>query len=283
MRIVVTGAGGLFGYALSRVFAMRHTVIPFTHPDLDITNPEAVHAAFVSARPNVVVHSAAIPDLDVSEANPAKAFLVNTEGTRHVAEAARLVHARVALISTDAVFDGLKQTPYVETDPTNPPTIYGRSKLMAERIVRLLPEHWIFRVSVLFGPGKINFVEKCLRVVAGGEEFVAAEDQMGSATYTIDGAEKILEVVEAARYGLYHLSNEGACSRMELAREAAKIAGLDPAKVVGKPMSEMGRSAPRLKYAVMEMAALKHAGFALPRPWQEALAAYIVSIPPLPQ
>jgi dTDP-4-dehydrorhamnose reductase len=284
MKIAVTGASGLFGQAVARVFAGRHTVIPFNHSELDITHPDLVHAAFASARPDVVVHTAAIPDLDVCEDNPAKAFLVNTEGTRHVAEAARWTHARVALISTDAVFDGLSHMPYLESDPTNPPTVYGRSKLMAERIVRYLPEYWIFRVSVLFGPGKTNFVEKCLRAIAAGKEFVAAEDQMGSATYTMDGAEKIMEVIEAGRYGLYHLSNEGACSRLELAREAARIAKLDPAKVAGKPMSEMSRRAKRLKYAVMETAALRKAGFAPLRPWKNALADYIATIdPPLPQ
>jgi dTDP-4-dehydrorhamnose reductase len=280
MKIAVTGAGGLFGQALARVFAGRHTVIPFTHSELDITHPDLVHAALASARPDVVVHAAAIPDLDICEDNPAKAFLVNTEGTRHVAEAARWTRARVALISTDAVFDGLKRTPYAESDPANPPTVYGRSKWMAERIVRYLPEYWIFRVSVLFGPGKTNFVENCLRAIAAGKEFTAAEDQMGSATYTMDGAEKILEVIEAGRYGLYHLSNEGACSRLELAREAARIARLDPAKVVGNPSSEMGRRAKRLKYAVMETAALRKAGFAPLRPWQEALADYIAAIDP---
>ncbi len=181
----------------------------------------------------------------------------------------------MAFISTDAVFDGLKRTPYTESDPANPPTVYGRSKLMAEQIVRYLPSHWIFRVSVLFGPGKTNFVEKGLHALAAGEEYVVASDQMGSATYTLDAAEKILEVVEAKRYGLYHLSNTGACSRLELARQAATFAGLNPSRVVGKPMEQMGRLAKRLKYAVMEMEALQAARFKLPRRWQDALAEYI--------
>jgi dTDP-4-dehydrorhamnose reductase len=85
-------------------------------------------------------------------------------------------------------------------------------------------------------------------------------------------------VAEAGRFGLYHLANQGACARFELARAAAEMAGLDPAKVIGVPDALMQRRAPRLKYAVMEMAALRRAGMALPRPWQEALADYVHTV-----
>jgi dTDP-4-dehydrorhamnose reductase len=275
MRIVITGSTGLFGYGIARVFGQRHTVIALTRADADITNAAEVRAAITRAEPEIVIHPAGIPDLDICEADPALAHAVNVEGARHVADAAREVGAAVAYISTDAVFDGLKRTPYIKSDPTNPPTVYGRTKLLGEEIARGLPNHWIFRVSLLFGPGKTNFVEKCLNAIAAGKEYVATEDQLGSATYTLDAASKIMEVVEARRYGLFHLSNAGACSRVEIARRAASLAGLDAGKVIGKPMDEMGRRAKRLKYAVMEMDALKQAGFAPPRPWQEALAEYV--------
>jgi len=280
MKVAITGATGLFGHGLVAAFSTRHTVFPLKRADADITDGEAVRAAFAKLRPDVVVHPAGIPDLDICDADPAKAFLVNFHGTRHVVEAAREVGTAVAHISSDAVFDGSKQTPYAESDPSRPPTVYGRTKLLAERIVQTLPNHWIFRVSVLFGPGKTNFVEKGLRKIAAGEEYVVAADQMGSATYTVDAGYKIMEVVEADRFGLYHLSNLGPCSRYELARHAAELAGLDTSKVIGMPADQMGRRALRLKYAVMEMAALKRAGFALPRPWQEALAEYVRTLFP---
>jgi dTDP-4-dehydrorhamnose reductase len=281
MRVAITGAAGLFGHGLTQVFSRRHEVFPLTRAEADITKAESVRAALARITPEVVVHSAAIPDLDICEADPAQAFLVNYHGTRNIVEAARELGASVVYISTDAVFDGKKQTPYTESDPTVPPTVYGRTKLRGEQVVQTLPAHWIFRVSVLFGLGKANFVEKGLRKIAAGGSYRVAADQVGSATYTVDAAAKIMEVVEARRCGLYHLSNWGACSRFELAVKAAELAGLDSTRVIGKPDSEMDRRTPRLKYAVMAMTALQAAGFTPPRPWQEALAEYIRALPRL--
>jgi dTDP-4-dehydrorhamnose reductase len=275
MKVAITGAAGLFGHGLTQVFEQSHSTYPLTRADADITRRDDVESVLAKIRPDVVIHPAGIPDLDVCEADPPKAYLVNVHGTRHVADAARRLGARVALISTDAVFDGHKRTPYTESDQAIPPTVYGRTKLLAERITLAEPGSWVFRVSVLFGPGKTNFVEKGLRRIAAGEDYIVAADQLGSATYTLDAAQKIREVIEASRFGLYHLSNNLPCTRFELAQRAAQIAGLNPAKVIGRPSAEMGRRAIRLQYAVMEMTALKREGFALPRPWTEALGEYI--------
>jgi dTDP-4-dehydrorhamnose reductase len=275
MRVAITGAAGLFGQGLVAAFSARHEVIPLTRAEADITDAAAIRAALERIRPDLIVHPAGIPDIDICEADPALAFRVNYQGTCNVADAARRVGAGLAHISTDAVFDGKKAMPYVETDPTGPITVYGQTKLQAEQAVKALEHYFIFRVSVLFGPGKINFVEKGLRKLAAGEEYKVASDQLGCATHTVDAGLEIMEVAEARRYGLYHLANQGECTRFELARKAAELAGLDPAKVIGVPDALMQRRAPRLKYAVMEMAALRSAGFALPRPWQEALAEYV--------
>jgi len=280
MRVAITGARGLFGKGLVAAFSLRHEVIPLTRTEADITESEALQAALARIHPDVVVNSAGIPDLDLCDADPAKAFLINYDGTRNIVEAARLLGAGVAHISTDAVFDGKKLSPYVETDEPRPLTVYGRTKWQAEGAVKTLPKHWIFRVSVLFGPGKTNFIEKGLRKVAAGEEYRVASDQLGTATHTVDAGMKIMEVVEAGLYGLYHLSNQGACTRFELARRAVELAGLHAEKVVGVPDALMQRRVPRMKYAVMEMHALQQAGFALPRPWEEALGEYVQTVKP---
>ena len=278
MRVAITGAAGLFGQGLVAAFSTRHQVFPLTRSEADITDAEALRAVVQRNRPDLIVHPAGIPDIDLCEADPALALRVNYQGTCNVADAARCVGAGLVHISTDAVFDGRKVTPYVETDPPAPITVYGQTKLQAEQAVKTLEAYWIFRVSVLFGPGKTNFVEKGLRKVAAGEEYKVASDQLGCATHTVDAGLKIMEVAEARRYGLYHLANPGTCTRFELARTAVQLAGLDPAKVIGVPDALMQRRAPRLKYAVMEMEALRHAGFALPRPWQEALAEYVPTV-----
>lgn len=275
MKIAITGAAGLFGSGLVRVFSRHHEVTPLTHADLDITKRDEVRVAFRRIAPQLVVHPAGTPDIDLCEADPARGFLLNFHGTRNVMEAAREASASVAFISTDAVFDGKKQTPYTESDATIPPTVYGRTKLRAEQLVLTGPSNFSFRVSALFGPGKTNFVQKVLENIRAGKEVVVASDQLGSATYTLDAAEKIMEVVEARRPGLYHLSNQGACTRLDLAQRAAEFAGLDARGVIGKPSDQMGRRAQRLKYAVMDMKALARAGFELPRKWQDALAEYI--------
>lgn len=275
MKIAITGAAGLFGCALVRIFGDGHTVLPLTHAELDIAQREQVEAALANNPPDVVIHAAAIPNPDTCEEDPARAYAVNVHGTRFVTEAAETTGARVAYISTDAVFDGLATRPYRETDPTGPAAVYGRTKLRAETIVRDAREFWIFRVSVLFGPGKTNFVEKGLRQIEAGKPYVVASDQIGNASYTLDLARKIREVIEAGKFGLYHLANSGSCSRLDLARRAAEIAGLDPARITGLPLDQMGRPARRLKYSVMEFEALRTAGFSVLRPWEDALRDYL--------
>jgi dTDP-4-dehydrorhamnose reductase len=278
MRIAVTGAGGLFGYALVQVLGERHTVIPLSRTDMDITSAEQVEACFRDLGPEAVIHAAAIRDLDICEANPAEAFRVNFHGTRNVVEAARRAGAAMAYISTDAVFDGEGKRPYVETDVAVPPTVYGRTKLGGERLTAELPRHWIFRISVLFGPGKLNLVDKVLTAAAKGETYVAPSDQTGTVTYTLDAARTTLQVMESSGSGLFHVSSQGAVTRLEFAKRAAEIAGLDASGIVGKPSSEMGRRAARPKYGVMAMKALEDGGFTLPRPWDVALEEYVGSL-----
>ncbi len=277
MKIAVTGAAGLLGKGLTMVFARQHDVFPLTRAEADITDAAQMRAMLTRIAPDIVVHAAAIPDIDECEKNPQQAWRVNTEATAHLASMAGDLNLRLALISTDAVFDGKSTRPYLETDPVNPPSVYGRTKVAAEDIVRKNSDHWIFRVSVLFGPGKANFVNKALCKAWGKEAFPAATDQLGSATYTLDAAETMLRVFASGPYGTFHLCNQGACSRYDLARYAVQSAGLDPSVVVRKSMKEMSRVGPRLSYAVMEMRALQQAGIPLPGPWQAAVDEYVKS------
>lgn len=278
MRVAVTGANGLFGRGLVRqLTAAGRDVVPLTRADADITDAAAVRAAVERIRPELIINAAASPDIDACEADPDFARCVNVEGTRNVADAARGACAGLVQISTDAVFDGAKRSPYTETDPTNPPTVYGRTKLEAEHVAATVARHWIVRVSVLFGPGKTNFVEKSLRTIAARQDYLTASDQLGSATYTLDAARTIMALVACGHCGVFHVSNAGQCTREELAREAAKLAGLDPSRVIGRPSAEI-KPTPRLKYAVMAHDGLRRAGVPVPRHWHEALAEYVAML-----
>lgn len=278
VKIVVTGAAGLLGKGLTQVFREKHEVLPLTRQDGDITDHARMRALLGEIKPEAIVHPAGIADVDECERNPKLASRVNTEATKNLVEIARDLGARFAFVSTDAVFDGKSNRPYVETDPVNPPSVYGRTKVAAEEAVRKCERHCIFRVSVLFGPGKANFVNKGLCKAWGKEPYVVASDQFGSATYTLDAAQTMLHVLDADLHGTFHLCNQGACTRYELAKRALELAALDTSTVVGKPMAEMNRPGPRLKYQVMEMRALRQAVIPLPRHWEEALQAYVETL-----
>ena len=277
MRVAVTGAAGLFGYALVREFSQAHQVTGLTRQIADLTDHERVRHVLRELSPELIVHSAAIRDLDIAETNPALAQAVNVDATRNLSDVARELGSGFVQISTDAVFGGGadRRKPYAETDAVELTSVYARTKFAAEQVVRELPRWWVFRVSVLFGPGGENYVQRVIRSVAAGKVMLAPSDQMGSATYTLDAAAKIREVVEARRFGLYHLSNAGACGRDELARRAVELAGLDANLIRAVPAAEMQRPAVRPHYHVIEMRALAQAGFTLPRPWQEAIAEYV--------
>lgn len=278
MKVAITGANGLFGHGLVQVFREAYTVYPLTRSEADLTQLDQVRRALMAIKPDAVIHTAGIPDPDVCELEPDRAFEANVVATRNVVSIAKELGSPVAHISTDAVFDGMKTTPYTEEDRPNPISVYGKTKLQAESEVASLRRYWIFRISVLFGPGKDNSVSKGLRTIKNGGTYTVASDQVGSATYSLDAANIIKQLMASGSVGLFHLSNQGVCSRLELAQQAAILAGLPPDRVIGKPLAEMGRPAPRPKYAVMQMNALKRAGISPPRSWHTALAEYVKTL-----
>ena len=275
MKIAITGANGLFGHALVQVVGAVHSTLPMTRADADLTRLSDVRRILLGERPDALIHTAAAPDPDVCERNPEYAFEANVVATRNIVEAAKELAIPVAHISTDAVFDGSTESPRTESDPTNPISVYGETKLLAEQAVMQLERYWVFRVSVLFGPGKTNFIDKGLQALRSGRTYAVASDQVGTATYTLDAAAKILEVMESNRLGLFHLCNTGVCSRLELMQQAAIFVCLPTGNLLGKPIVEMGRPGPRPKTVVMELHSLKTSGISLPRDWKAALAEYV--------
>lgn len=266
----------MLGQDLAPHLAPHHEVLPVDLPEVDITDPDAIGRSVEAGKPDVVIHAAAFTAVDDCERQPQRAFLVNSAGTQNVVLACRRVDVPMLYISTDYVFDGEKDGPYLENDEPNPLNIYGKSKLEGECHVReLLSRFWIVRTSWLFGPLGKNFVQTILERVRAGESLRVVDDQIGAPTYTVDLAAKLLQVVERGEPGVYHVTNQGCCSWFEFSKEIARQAGLGQSKISPIPTSGWDRPARRPRNSRLANARLESEGLGLLPPWSDALARYL--------
>ncbi|MBU6241529.1 MAG: dTDP-4-dehydrorhamnose reductase [Acidobacteria bacterium] len=264
MKVLVTGAAGQLGHELSRVFSgAGHEVVATSHATLDIADPAAVVSAVDSARPDWILHGAAWTAVDACESDPAKAEAVNGGGSRNVVAAAERVGARVLYVSTDYVFDGTKSTPYVETDRTNPQSVYGASKLSGEHAMR--DSDLVTRISWVCGYHGNNMVKTILRIASAQPGLKFVDDQIGHPTFADDAAAGMLMLVEAGAAGTFHLTNQGAVSWCGFARAVLEAAGEDPARVEPIATADLQppRPAKRPANSVLDNATLRGQGFAL--------------------
>jgi dTDP-4-dehydrorhamnose reductase len=258
MRILVTGADGQLGRELVAVMeAAGHDVVATDQDSLDVSDRGTVLQGVAGLRPDAVVHAAAWTAVDACEADPDLAFRVNALAVRHVAEASHRFGAHLCHVSTDYVFDGTKASPYVEWDAPNPQSVYGRSKLGGER--ELHPGSTLVRTSWVCGRHGPNMVKTVLRLAAERDELAFVDDQRGCPTFAADLAAKILELVVDRRPGLFHVTNQGAVSWFEFAREVLESAGLEPGRVRPVSTAELTppRPAPRPANSVLDNAALR--------------------------
>lgn len=265
VKIVVTGAGGQLGREVVDIAAAAgHEVRGLTRDGLDVTNETAVRDAIAQARPDVIVHTAAWTAVDACESDRDKAFQVNATATRFVVNAARATDARVVYISTDYVFDGAKPAPYVETDPPNPRSVYGASKLAGEQAANLELD-LVVRISWASGRHGSNMVKTILRLADERQTLTFVDDQVGNPTFADDAARMILRLVGEERSGLWHVTNQGAVSWFEFAREVMRVAGHDPERVHSVATRDLvpQRPAPRPANSVLENRRLREAGIAL--------------------
>ena len=232
--ILITGAGGQLGTALAEVFPEARAV---SRGEWDVVEPFPFEE-----RPELVLHAAAWTKVDAAESDPDGARRVNVQGTRSVVE----LGAPVVYYSSDYVFDGTKGEPYVESDPTSPLGVYGRTKLEGEQEVR---DGWIVRSSWLFGWTGHNFVRTMLRLGAERDEVSVVGDQRGSPTYVGHLAKATREVVERPQ-GVWHLAAEGECTWADFAEAIFEEAGLD-CRVRRITTAEFGAPAPRPAYSVL--------------------------------
>ncbi len=276
MRVIITGASGQLGRALLDALA-SHDPMPVTRPEFDVAEP-AVVDRLAGLEPDLIIHAAAMTDVDGCERDPEAAFRVNALGTQHVALACQRAGCPMVYISTDYVFDGTKGEPYWEFDEPNPISVYGASKLAGERYVQaLLDRFYIVRTAWLYGPGGRNFVTKIVELARTRDELAVVTNEVGSPTYTPDLADAIVRLIQHPLYGVYHLVNEGACSRFEFARAVVKLVGLEGVCV--RPTESFPRLARPPAYAPLRnFVAATQLGIVL-RPWGEALRDYLAGEP----
>jgi dTDP-4-dehydrorhamnose reductase len=273
MRIAITGSNGQLGLALRRTLP-GHTLMNIDLPEHDITDLEGIVAAVRLFGPEVIVHTAAITDVDGCERNPELAYRVNVLGTRNMAVAAQQCGAPMVYISTDYVFDGAKSTPYWEWDAPNPLSVYAQTKWLGEEQTRqLLQAFYIVRVAWLYGAGPRNFVRTVLRLAHERSALTMVTDEVGSPTFAQDVAEALARLIALPAYGTYQLPNAGVCSRYDWAAEILRLAGLT--EQVDLAASEnYARAAQVPKHVEMRNLAGAELGITM-RPWQEALQDYM--------
>jgi dTDP-4-dehydrorhamnose reductase len=286
-RIAVFGSAGQLGSDLIEVLEQRgFDPVPVSHQEADCTNPESIRRAMRAAKPRVAVNCAAFVRVDDCEDRPEEAFRVNALGAFHIARSCAEAGAACVYLSTDYVFDGRKQSAYLESDVARPINVYGASKLAGEWLVRQAAPRWlIVRIASLFGRtgarGKSgNFVETVLRKAKAGERLRVVSDVTMSPTYSRDAAVAIARLLELDATGIVHLTNHGCCSWYEFAQAILETSGvhgqIEPVSAESYPMK-----ATRPGHSCLRSDRLEEMGISA-RPWQAALTAYLLETGRLP-
>ncbi len=220
IKVLVTGVKGQLGYdVVKRLNVLGIENYGVDIGDFDITDKEQTIDYIKCFNPDVVVHCAAYTAVDQAEEDKERCYNINTAGTRNIAEACKMIGAKMAYISTDYVFDGLGEEPHTPYKESNPINYYGYSKEQGEKAIRaLIDEHFIIRTSWVYGKNGNNFVKTMLKLAESRNTLSVINDQVGVPTYTVDLAVLIGDMIQTNRYGTYHGVNEGFISWFEFAR-----------------------------------------------------------------
>lgn len=274
MKVIVTGASGMFGADIARVFAENHEVFALKgRKDLDLTNLSALETYIKDVSPDLVIHVAGMRDIDPAEKDPAAAYLINTYVPKSIAMITGNMDIPLVHISTDAVFEGMDERENTEFSPTNPINVYGHSKLMAEKMVRVHnKKHFIIRVPLLFGcygEDYANTFKILVDKIKKGTRIEYATDCGGMSVYTEDVAKALLQMVETTYYGTYIIANTGKATRYEFYMKAIEYLGLDKTNVFGvENKKTLGR---RQKSSYLNPIAFNATFGIQMRPYEEAL------------
>lgn len=274
MRLLVTGAAGMLGHkVVDHARSLGHEAIAADLAEFDMTDAAATRAFIADAAPGAIVNCAAYTNVDGAESDEATALAVNGEGAGNVARAAAAINARVVHVSTDYVFNGENDRPWLESDPPAPLGAYGRTKLEGEhQVAAATADHAIVRTAWLFGCGGPNFVDTMLKLAAERDEVAVVTDQIGCPTWAGHLAPALVEMAERrADTGIFHGVGAGHCSWNELAVETFHRAGV-ACRVLPTTSDQFKRPAPRPAWSVL--GSEREPGVVLP-PWQEGLQGHL--------
>lgn len=274
LDIVITGAQGQLGKELERRISLYHSVVSLSKNELDVTNKDEVNKKITLLKPQIIIHAAAFTAVDQCEIDRKKAYEVNGLGAGNVALAANMVDARMFYISSDYVFDGKKQSPYLEEDVPNPQSTYGMSKWMGEELVLSINKGTVIRTSWLYGHDGKNFVKTMLELAKKNREIRVVADQVGSPTYVNDLVETLQHLFDK-KDGIYHISNSGSCSWYSFAKVIFEEAGYNPDFVLPNTTEEYGALAPRPHFSILDHNALMKENIPILRHWKKALNEFI--------
>ena len=278
MKILITGGKGMLGRTLQRELA-GHEIIVADLPEWDITDDTGFVAKVCEAKPELIVHCAAMTKVDDCETNRDLAFRLNEDGSRNVALAAKACGARLFAISTDYVFSGeppREPWAWSETDIPRPRTVYGASKFAGEQMIQmLLPEAVIIRIAWLYGAGGPSFVHTMAKLGAQeGAPLKVVNDQRGNPTSTKTVADVIKFLMTKSDVsGIVHGTCEDQCTWYDLTVELFRLLGLKR-EVVPCATEEFSRPAPRPHNSALKKSVLNRLGYRTPK-WQDALAEFV--------
>jgi dTDP-4-dehydrorhamnose reductase len=276
MNILITGVKGQLGHELYEMLDGKETVTGIDIKDVDITDAQKIHEYINDFQPDVVIHPAAYTNVDGCEGNADLAYKVNAVGTQNIASACLNTGAKMVYVSTDFVFDGQKEKPYIEFDTPNPLSIYGKSKLAGEILAgRILNRFFIVRTAWLYGLNGNNFVKSILKQAKEKDTLTVVNDQWGTPTYTKDLAEVICRLIYTDGYGIYHATNNGQCTWYDFAKKILEYSGMEHVNVLPITTDELDRPAKRPRYSVLRNFMLELTIGDSMRPWEEALMEYV--------
>lgn len=274
MRVVITGANGQLGQALQNVLDY-HEVIPTDIPDFDVAEHTIV-PKLTDLRPDLVIHCAALTNVDGCARDPDLAFKINAFGTQNVAHACLRANADMVCVSTNEVFDGrTKDQPYQEDDPPHPVNPYGSSKRAGEQMAAkyIKDKLYIVRTAWLYGSGGNNFPTKILAAADKHGQLQVVTDEVSNPTYAPDLAEAIAGLIETEAYGVYHFVNDGYCSRYDFAKEILRLNGREDVPVQPITLADYPRPSTVPPFTPLANTRGPDLGLTL-RGWQEALATF---------